>query len=144
MCGFMEWLGWFDMSPVEQWGTAIKLIGSILAIGLGTFTVWSWWTSKVIELERELIEATAFTLAHLSDIEVAEKVRFSTPSPQTHKYIKEYTELSKKLVKEKLGLRSLRKLSKKYGHRMFYTEKSSALADTFGERNVDYLKEKNS
>jgi hypothetical protein len=54
MFNFMDQIGWFAMSPAEQWQTALTLLGFVGALGLFWWTIHSWRLTKTIDLENQI------------------------------------------------------------------------------------------
>ena len=120
MCGFVGYLGWFEMSVAEQWEIGLKLIGVGIALSIAIWSVVSWRLAKIIEIEEKIIEYASQSQAYWTHImqftDDEELIELASKQVSSHKSVR--AELNKKHI----GLRKLRKLNRSYRAKVTYSD----------------------
>jgi hypothetical protein len=111
MCGFMDNLGWFIMSPSEQWNIVLTMIGGVFVLVFAVVTSRQWYLSKVIEIETNILENTASGRAYFYNLDQRGDVEDTTRT-EFQEYLAMYTNTSERIVDNNLSLAELRKLNK--------------------------------
>jgi hypothetical protein len=111
MCEFMDYLGWFSMSPSEQWDIVLTMIGGVFVLVFAVVASRQWYLSKVIEIEMNILENTASGRAHFYNLDQRGDVEDTTRT-EFQKYLAMYTNTSERIIDNNLRLAELRKLNK--------------------------------
>lgn len=124
MCEFMDYLGWFSMSSSEQWDIVLKILGSLGAILLAGWTIYSWRLAKTIEFTNSLLQNFANLEAYWQFHEARNLTKNKqNEADKANQRASEISQLADHVMLKNLGLKKLRDLDKRHMYQAALNQK---------------------